>query len=205
MDAASDSLPDDMEALRALAGVQHAEIVGLTSEVERLKAQNERYEHIIAQLRRLTFGKRSEQMDKDQLQLALEDLQQGAAQIEAEEEKDDPALKTHRTRRRRQSRPSLPDHLPQVDVVIEPASTQCPCCAAAMHMIGEDVSKRLDVVPAQYQVIVTHRPKYACRACEGKVGQAPAPARLIEGGLPTERMVAQVLVAKYADHMPLYR
>lgn len=205
MDAASDTLPDDMETLRALAGVQHAKIVGLTAEVERLKAQNERYEHIIAQLRRLTFGKRSEQMDKDQLQLALEDLQQGAAQIEAQEEKDDPELRTHRTRQRRESRPSLPDHLPQVDVVIEPDSTQCPCCAGAMHVIGEDVSKRLDVVPAQYQVIVTHRPKYACRACEGKIVQAPAPARLIEGGLPTERMVAQVLVAKYADHTPLYR
>jgi transposase len=60
-------------------------------------------------------------------------------------------------------------------------------------------------VPAQYQVIVTHRPKYACRSCEGTVIQAPAPARLIEGGLPTERLVAQVLVDKYADHVPLYR
>ena len=205
MDAASDSLPDDMDALRALAGVQHAKIAGLTAEVERLQAQAARYEHIIAQLRRLTFGKRSEAMDKDQLQLALEDLQQGAAEIEAQEEKDDPALKTHRTRQRRESRPSLPGHLPRVDVVIEPKSTACPCCAGAMHVIGEDVAERLDVVPAQYQVIVTHRPKYACRACEGKVVQAPAPARLIEGGLPTERMVASVLVAKYADHTPLYR
>ena len=108
MDAALDSLPDDMDALRALAGVQHAKIAGLTAEVERLQAQAARYEHIIAQLRRLTFGKRSEQMDKDQLQLALEDLQQGAAEIEAQEEKDDPELKAHRTRQRRESRPSLP-------------------------------------------------------------------------------------------------
>jgi transposase len=226
MDLDADSLPENPETLRAMLLAEraridevHAEIAALKAErldrdaerlqlearVARLEAQNARYEHIIAQLRRLTFGKRSEQMDKDQLQLALEDLQQGAAEIEAQEEKDDPELKAHRARQRRQGRPSLPDHLPQVDVVIEPASTQCPCCAAAMHMIGEDVSKRLDVVPAQYQVIVTHRPKYACRACEGKVVQAPAPARLIEGGLPTERMVAQVLVAKYADHMPLYR
>lgn len=70
-------------------------------------------------------------------------------------------------------------------------------------MIGEDRSQRLDVIPAQYQVIVTRRPKYACRACEGAVVQAPAPARLIEGGLPTERLVAHVAVAKYADHCPL--
>jgi len=74
-----------------------------------------------------------------------------------------------------------------------------------MHVIGEDRSQRLDVVPAQYQVIVTRRPKYACRSCEAAVVQAAAPARLIEGGLPTERLVAHVVVAKYADHCPLYR
>ena len=61
------------------------------------------------------------------------------------------------------------------------------------------------MIPAQFRVIVTHRPKYACRACEEAVVQAPAPERLIKGGLPTEAMVASVLVAKYAWHLPLYR
>jgi len=229
MDVAADTLPDDAETLKAmiladrakLAALEEietelqaqieenkvlaAERIRLGEIVDTLTAQAERYEHIIAQLRRLTFGKRSEQMDKDQLQLSLEDLQQGLAEIEGEEEKADDELKAQRTRQRRDRRPSLPDHLPHVEVVIEPASTACPCCAGAMHVIGEDVSKRLDVVPAQYQVLVTRRPKYACRACEGQVVQAPATPRLIEGGLPTERMVAQVLVAKYADHTPLYR
>ena len=74
-----------------------------------------------------------------------------------------------------------------------------------MHVIGEDTSERLDVIPAQFRAIVTHRPKYACRACEQAVVQAPAPERLIKGGLPTETMVASVLVAKYAWHLPLYR
>src|SRR6202043_1649009 len=74
-----------------------------------------------------------------------------------------------------------------------------------MHVIGEETSKRLDVVPAQFRVIVTHRPKYACRACEQGVVVAPAPERLIKGGLPTEAMVAYVLVGKYAWHLPLYR
>ena len=74
-----------------------------------------------------------------------------------------------------------------------------------MHVIGEETSKRLDVVPAQFRVIVTHRPKYACRACTDGVVQAPAPERLIKGGLPTEAMVAYVLVAKYAWCLPLYR
>ena len=89
--------------------------------------------------------------------------------------------------------------------MLEPDSTACPCCNGAMHPIGEDRSERLDVIPAQYRVLVTRRPKYACRACEGAVVQAPAPARLIEGGLPTEATVAHVLVNKYANHLPLYR
>jgi transposase len=72
-------------------------------------------------------------------------------------------------------------------------------------VIGEDRSERLDIVPAQVRVLVTRRPKYACRACTDGVVQAPAPPRLIEGGLPTEAMIAHVLVSKYADHLPLYR
>ena len=71
-------------------------------------------------------------------------------------------------------------------------------------MIGEETSERLDVIPAQYRVIVTHRPKLACRACE-KIVEAPAPEHLIRSGLPTEAMVASVLVAKYGWHLPLYR
>ncbi len=71
--------------------------------------------------------------------------------------------------------------------------------------MGEDVSERLDIVPAQFRVIMTRRPKYACRACEEVVVQAPAPARLVEGGIPTEATVAHILVSKYADHLPLYR
>src|SRR6201997_1799216 len=74
-----------------------------------------------------------------------------------------------------------------------------------MHVIGEETSERLDVIPAQFRVVVTRRPKYACRACESAIVQAPAPERLIRGGLPTEAMVAHVLVGKYAWHLPLYR
>src|SRR6202040_2752441 len=79
------------------------------------------------------------------------------------------------------------------------------CCRNALHCIGEDCSERLDIIPVQFRVLVVRRPKYACRACEDVVVQAPAPARLIEGGIPTEATIAQVLVSKYADHLPLYR
>jgi transposase len=89
--------------------------------------------------------------------------------------------------------------------VVDVESRACPGCSGTLHRIGEDVSERLDIVPAQFRVLVVRRPKYACRACSDVVVQAPAPARLIEGGLPTEALVAQVLVSKYADHLPLYR
>src|SRR4029077_16922420 len=103
------------------------------------------------------------------------------------------------------NRGSLPAHLPRLETIVDVESTVCPCCAGPLHRIGGDVSERLDIVPAQVRVLVIRRPKYACRACEDGVVQAPAPARLIEGGLPTDATVAQVLVSKYDDHLPLYR
>ena len=78
-------------------------------------------------------------------------------------------------------------------------------CGAERHVVGEGVSERLDIVPAQFRFIVTRRPKYACRSCEAGVIQAPAKPRLIEGGMPTEATIASVIVAQYADHLPLYR
>ena len=81
----------------------------------------------------------------------------------------------------------------------------CDCGACRWDRIGEDVSERLDVVPARFRVLVTRRPRFACSACHEAVRQAPAPSRLIEAGLPTERLLAQVAVAKYADAQPLYR
>ena len=89
--------------------------------------------------------------------------------------------------------------------MLAPEATACPCCQGPLVEIGSDTAGRLDVIPAQFRVIVTRRPKLACRACPGVVVQEPAPARLIEGGMPTEATVAHVLVSRYADHLPLYR
>lgn len=83
--------------------------------------------------------------------------------------------------------------------------TECACCGGALHRIGEDRSERLDVVPAQYRVLVTVRPKLGCRACGDGIAQAPAPRHVVPGGLPREALIADVLVRKYADHLPLYR
>src|SRR5512132_2317573 len=200
-----DGLPDDSSALRETVLAMRAELDAERALRRGLEDQNERLRHFIRQLQRMQFGRRSEKLDPDQLALGLEDLEQAVAESEAKAEKADPPLRRSLGRERRQSRGALPQHLPRIEVVIAPATTLCPCCSGPMYPIGEDRSERLDVIPMRYQVVVTRRPKYGCRSCQSAVVQAPAPPRLIEGGLPTERMVAHVLVAKYADHAPLYR
>jgi transposase len=205
MNPAPEPLPNDVVALHTMLVAAWAERDAERAEKAQLAAQNDRLRHLIRQFQRLRFGRRSEKLDPDQLNLALEDVEQAIAETEAQQEKADPAFKRVRAETRRAGRGSLPEHLPQVEIVIEPETTACRGCGGAMPVIGEDRSSRLDVIPAQYRVIVTRRPKYACRTCQEGVVQAAAPARLIAGGLPTERLVAHVLVAKYADHCPLYR
>ena len=168
------------------------------------RAENERLRQIIRAMQRHRFGRRAESLPEDQLLLGIEEAEQVEAAGHAVEETA-PAVKAERTARRRTNRGMLPAHLPRIETLVDIETRACPCCAGLLHRIGEDVSERLDVVPAQLRVLVIRRPRYACRTCEDVVVQAPAPARLIEGGLPTDDLVAQVLVSKYADHLPLYR
>lgn len=199
------SLPDDAVALRALVLATLAERDAAVTERDILQAQNDRLRHLLLKLTRMQFGARSERLPEEQLQLGLEALEQSIAKTDAEAEKQDPGLRRENATQRRASRGALPAHLPRIEVTLTPEDTACPCCHATMTVIGEDTAERLDVIPAQFRVIVTRRPKLACRTCPGTMVQAPAPARLIAGGLPTEAMVAHVLVARYADHLPLYR
>jgi len=195
MTATVDTLPDDPDTLKAM----------LLAE----RARAARLEQIVKELQRHRFGPRTEKLaeklPEDQLLLALEEVEQGVANGEAEADAADPNARPRRAAKRRANRGSLPAHLPRIEMVVDIEDHACPCCHNALHRIGEDVSERLDIVPAQLRVVVVRRPKYGCRACEEVVVQAPAPARLIEGGLPTDATVAQVLVSKYADHLPLYR
>jgi transposase len=201
----TDQLPTDIEVLQARLAMVLAERDAAIAERDQALSQNDRLRHLLQQLQRMQFGRRSEKLDPDQLALAFEDIEQAIAATEAADDKKDSVGARARAEKRRASRGALPVDLPRVHVTIAPEDTDCPCCRAPMHVIGEDTSQRLDVIPAQFRVIVTHRPKYACRACEQAVVQAPAPERLIKGGLPTEAMVASVLVGKYAWHLPLYR
>jgi transposase len=201
----TDQLPTDIEVLQARLAMVLAERDAAIAERDQALSQNDRLRHLLQQLQRMQFGRRSEKLDPDQLALAFEDIEQAIAATEAADDKKDSLGARARAEKHRAGRGALPVDLPRVHVTIAPEDTDCPCCRAPMHVIGEDSSQRLDVIPAQFRVIVTHRPKYACRACEQAVVQAPAPERLIKGGLPTEAMVASVLVGKYAWHLPLYR
>ncbi|MBY5624886.1 IS66 family transposase [Rhizobium leguminosarum] len=201
LDAAD--LPDDVAALKAMLIAARLSEAGKDAQIGRKDERIERLEKLVAAFKQAAFGRKSEKTDPDQFDLALEDLETAMAAIHAEDEADGPPG-NRISKPRETNRGSLPRHLPRVEEVIEPASLIC-ACGGCLHCIGEDVSERLDVVPAQFRVIVTRRPKYACRACTDGVVQAPAPARLIQAGLPTEATVAHVLVSKYADHLPLYR
>lgn len=186
------ALPNDPETLKAM----------LLAE----RARSERLAQIIKELQRHRFGRRAESLPEDQLLLALEEVEQALSEAEAiadAEVGSNGAAK--KETKRRANRGALPEHLPRVEMIVDVEDKTCRCCGGALHPIGEDKAERLDVIPAQFRVLVVRRPKYACRACEEVVVQAPAPARVIEGGLPTEATVAHVLVGKYADHLPLYR
>ena len=218
MTLALDALPDDAASLKALIAVLSADAQTahadkahlaterdvLAAEVSRLIARTERLDHIISVLRRAHFGRSSERLNEDQIALALEDIETGLAAEDAKAEKQSDIVSRQSAKSRRANRGHLPAHLPREEIVIEPECKTCRC-GGALHLIGEDVSERLDRIPARLRVIVTRRPKYACRACTDGVVQAPAPLRLIEGGLPTDAFVADVLISKYAWHLPLYR
>ena len=165
----------------------------------------ERLVQIIKDLQRHRFGRRAESLPEDHCCWRSRMPSRARRRRPRRPKPSRQAARAEGARKRRANRGALPAHLPRIETLVDVEDKTCPCCKGALHRIGEDVSEKLDVVPAQFRVLVVRRPKYACRACEDVVVQSPAPARLIEGGLPTEATVAHVLVSKYADHLPLYR
>jgi transposase len=193
----TDSLPDNPALLKALVSAQQAEI-------EHLK-------FIIAKFRRLQFGRRSEQMDETitQLELALEELEC----VRAEQSSDEPAEQDETTEPlagpapavpAKPKRKPLPEHLPRDTVEHLPAECTCPDCGGTLKQLGEDVAEVLEYVPASFRVLRHVRPKLACAACD-RIVQATAPKRPIAKGAAGPGLLAHVLVAKYGDHLPLYR
>jgi len=134
------SLPEGIDALRALVLTMMSERDALALERDTLQTQNDRLRHLLLQLRRLHFGPRSERLPEEQLQLGFEAIEQAIAKAEAEAEKRDPGLRKDNATKRRASRGALPTHLPRIEVMLAPDDTACPCCRAAMTVIGEDTS-----------------------------------------------------------------
>jgi transposase len=196
--AALASLQAERDAAVDQRDTVRAEHDAAQAEIEKLKL-------LIRQLQRGQFGRRSERLDPDQLQLGLEDLEQTMAAAEAAQDAAARSSAPRPRRVRRRNLGALPTHLPRVEVLVDVADKSCPCCGGALHAIGESREEMLDIVPAQLRVKVIRRPRYGCRACESAVVQAPAPERPITGGMATEALLAQVLVAKFCDHLPLYR
>lgn len=200
-------LPDNIDALKALLlaseqTVRERDDIVLLLQ-EQLTTRGVEIEHLklqIAKLRRMQFGRKSEKLDHqiEQLELQLEDLHADEGEAARELPQTEPAV------RKKPVRKLLPDHLPRDEKVYAPAHAACPECGGGLRQLGEDVSEQLEFVPASFRVIRHVRPKMACTCCDCIV-QAPAPSRPIERGMAGPGLLAHILVAKFADHLPLYR
>ena len=200
-------LPDDIAALKAMVleresalAAKEIVVVELREQVSTHAQEIEHLKLLIAKLKRMQFGRKSEKLDHEilQLELRLEELlaDEGALQIEQ--------LPRQITRSSAKRAP-LPSHLPRdVQFHLPGDTTACSQCGATMKRLGEDVSEQLEYVPARFKVIRHVRPKYACSCCD-HIAQAPAPTRPISRGLAGPGLLAHILVAKYCDHLPLYR
>jgi len=158
--------------------------------------------HENAMLKRLKFAAKSEAYSAEQRSLLEETLDADMAAVDAELDAMQPPG-TVPEPKQRPKREKLPEHLPRRNVRHEPEDTTCGC-GQPMQRIGEDVAEKLDYEPGVFTVERHIRGKWVCKCCE-KIVQAPVPAHVIDKGLPTASLLAQVLVAKYLDHLPLYR
>jgi transposase len=183
----------DTDRLKALVLEQHFELISHKNEIDNLKL-------LIHKLRRMQFGRSSEKLQRqiEQLELRLEDLETSRASKPMVAETAEPTMT------KKPSRQPLPPELPRETELIEPEQESCPDCGGQLDHLGEDVSEMLEYVPARFKVIRTVRPKFNCTRCD-RIVQVPAPHRPIDRGLPGPNLLAHVLTAKYADHLPLYR
>ena len=209
------TLPDDIAALKALLAVREEALAAsdaalvqsqksvaeLTQALSSRQLQIEALELQILVLRRRQFGRKSEKVDGqiEQLELKLEELQTDEAQSILLDAPEAP-----NKRKTRPARKPLPEHLPRDVRLHLPTDTACPACGNPLAKLGEDVSEMLEYVPASFKVIRHVRPKLGCTCCDCIV-QAPAASRPIARGMAGPGLLAHVLVAKFCDHLPLYR
>jgi transposase len=195
-------------AQRATIETQRTETANLESLRKQANERIDRLTSILKMIPRALYGTRSEKLrmdrlDDEQMTFVFDEIETGMGEIEAGLDVVRQRIGTLRPARPRKG---FAPHLERVEVVIEP-DEPVDCAGLEKARIGEEVSERLDVTPAKFQVIIIRRPKYAYRLADGedRIVQAPAPDHIIAGGIPTEALLAQVAVSKYADGLPLYR
>lgn len=203
MHSAAD-LPDDIEALKQLIATREAELavakaglVANTLEAEKLKFE-------LARLKRMSFGQSSERVAQEiaQLELRLEEIETAAADTALQPPAADLSVSEAPSNKPRRA---LPEHLPRVTQMHEPASRTCPRCGSdRMRKVGEDITEILEYVPSRFEVVRHVRPAYSCAKCESMT-QAPVPSLPIPRAMAGASTIAHVIMAKYADHLPLYR
>jgi transposase len=190
------------DQLRALAAQLLSQVDTMGKKINRDQTVIEKLTHEIAQLKRLKFAKRSEQLNPQQASLLDDLIDTDIAAIEAELQ----ALQTAPAQTEKKQKPkrtALPAEFPRTLIHHEPDNTHCPC-GCALKRIGEDVSEKLDYTPGVFTVERHVRGKWVCDECETLI-QAPVPAQVIDKGIPTAGLLAHVMIAKFADHLPLYR
>ncbi|WP_122551897.1 IS66 family transposase [Pseudomonas viridiflava] len=190
------------EQLRALAAQLIQRVETMDKQITHHKSVNEKLAHEIALLKRFKFAKRSEQLSPDQASLLDDLIDTDIAAIEAELEALQPAPVEAKVRQQPKRAP-LPPQFPRTLIHHEPDNSHCQC-GCALKRIGEDASEKLDYTPGVFTVERHIRGKWACEQCETLI-QAPVPAHVIDKGVPTAGLLAHIMVAKFADHLPLYR
>ena len=172
----------------------------------RLSTENDHLREMVKSVNGFAFGARSERGEAivaGQGLLDLGDLETDVVEAANDDEPVAGAASTRKPAKRNIG--ALPRHLERVERIIEPSTVDCPCCAGALHRIGEDASEAFDWVPSILRVIRTVRPRYACRQCQSAIVQAPAPKRMIEGGMTTTSTIAWIATARFAWSIPLNR
>jgi transposase len=196
------ALPTDVETLQELLRAAQGTVAAMSAQLRSRDVLIESLKLQLARLKRMKFGRSSEQLDAEiaQLEFSLEELEANAAAAPAPDQSaaDKPVSKP--------SRKPLPDHLPREPHVHEPdcGTCTCPDCGGTLRALGEDTSEMLEFVPEHWKVIKHVRPKYSCQNCQ-KIVQASAPSRPIPYSYAGPGLLAHILVGKFCDHLPFYR
>ena len=193
----------EQQSLNDLSAEQLREMATrLLTELRHSQALNDKLTQESALLKRMKFAAQSERFNAEQRSLLEGEIDADLAAVAQEIEQLQPSSAVPEAKQQPKRQP-LPAHLPRREIRHEPESTTCQC-GCRMKRIGEDVAEKLDYVPGVFTVERHIRGKWACAQCE-TITQAPVEAHVIDKGIPTTGLLAQVLVGKYADHLPLYR